>query len=124
MSKQEKFGLAQQTTLVVKMANSGSTKALVVAALVSKGMSEKQAKITTDFISMNEDIMWRGKGAQNWREYMTASFRDEPDMSSVRFKEIFDTEFPQITEKRRVEYTRYYFEMMSDLRKMPYEPTT
>ena len=120
MSSSTKFGLSTQTTLVTTMANAGSTKKAITEAFEAKGFTPKKTKVTIDYIVESESITFRGKGAQNWREQMTEHLRDDPDMTSTTFKQIFDEEFPQITEKRRVEYTRYYFNMMSSLRKMPY----
>ena len=118
MSNAKQFGLAQQTALVVQLANSGTTKSDIAKALEAKGLTTKIAQTTLDYISATENIIWRGKGAQGWREVMTAEFKKNPDLKATEFRKILDTQFGSMKQARRIEYTRYYFPMMSELRKM------
>jgi len=118
MSTATKFELAQQSSLAVSMANSGSTKKDIVEAFVAKGMNEDKAIPALNYISSVENIVWRGAGAQGWREVMTAEFEANQNLGSKDFRKILDDQFPKMKESRRIEYTRYFFPMMSELRKM------
>jgi hypothetical protein len=118
MSSSTKFGSAQREALIVKLHDAGSTRKEIVEALEAKGCSTKLATSHITMWAEENKITFRGQGAQGWRERMMFEFEANPDFSSKEFRKILDTEFSTMKESRRVEYTRYFFPMMSQLRKM------